>query len=209
VTRLRRGIGVLVVALTGLVVLAGCGIPRDDAPRVVPTGEIDPRLLAQPSPTQTPSPTGASAYQVAFVIGGNRLALTPRAVSPTPALQQVQQLLDTLAAGPDDAEHARGLSTALPPDARLTITALNQGEAVVAMDGVTKDADPHRLPLSVAQVVLTVTSHPDVHAVRITSDGQPVEPPLPGGYIVHGALRASDYASFLAPRATPSPTRSR
>ena len=206
--RLGRDVAALTVALTGLVALTGCGVPRDDAPRVVPSGEIDPRLLAQPSPTPTPSPTGSSAYQVAFVLGGDRLKLTPRPVSPAPPLQQVQQLLDALAAGPDDAEHAKGLSTLLPSDTTLTLTALVHHEAVVTINGATKGADPARLPLSVGQVVLTVTSHRGVHTVRIISDGQPVAAPLPNGVIVHGALRASDYTSLLAPRATPSPTRS-
>ena len=75
-------------------------------------------------------------------------------------------------------------------------------------NGFHRPDDARRLPLSVAQVVLTLTSHPAVHAVRITFDGQPVEAPLPGGYIVHGALTASDYASFLAPPGTPAPSRS-
>jgi spore germination protein GerM len=120
----------------------------------------------------------------------------------------VQQLLIELARGPDDAEHAHGLSTALPSDATLTLAALDQGEAVVAINGGTKDADPRRLPLSVAQVVLTLTSHPDVRAVRITSDGQPVEAPLADGIVVNRPLTAADYRSFLAGRGTPSPTRS-
>ena len=59
-----------------------------------------------------------------------------------------------------------------------------------------------------AQVVLTLTSHPDVHSVSFTSDGQPVEAPLADGIIAHRPLTAADYASFLAPRAKPSPTPS-
>ena len=203
--RLRRAVA-LPVALTGLVVLAGCGVPRDDAPRVVPAGQVDPRLLAQSSPTGTPSPTGSSAYDVAFVTPDDTLLLRRRPVSPGPALQQVAQLLDALATGPDDAEHDRGLSTALPSDARLRLTALANGNAVVAIEGGTKDADPRRLPLSVAQVVLTLTSHPDVDTVSITRDGRLVEAPVPGTGIVHRALTAADYQSLLARAATPSST---
>ena len=204
---LRRAVGALPIALTGLVVLAGCGVPRDDAPRVVPAGQVDPRLLPQPSPTATPSPTGSSVFKVAFVVAGDRLKLTPRPVSPGSASEQVQQLLVDLASGPDDAEHAKGFSTTLR-SATLTLMTLNDGEAVVTMNGASKDPDPRRLPLPVAQVVLTLTSHPAVHAVRIISDGEPVEAPILGGGIAHRPLTASDYASLLAPGATASPTRS-
>jgi spore germination protein GerM len=206
-TSRRRTATALTGALVALVALAGCGVPRDQAPRAVPAGQVDPRLLAEPSPTGTPEPTGSSAFDVAFVIGDDSLRLIRRSVSPAPADQQVTQLLVALAAGPDDADHAQGLSTALPSDVTLKLEGLVDGEAVVEINGGTKDADPRRLPLSVAQVVLTVTSHPDVHAVRIVSDGQPVEPPLPDGNIVHRALTARDYASLVAPGATPSPSR--
>ena len=207
-SRLGRTAVALVVALTGVVVAAGCGVPREDHPRAVPAGQVDPRLLLTPSPTGTPAATGSAAYEVAFVTPQNTLALTRRPVSQAPAVQQVSQLLAALAAGPDNAERAHGLSTALPSDVTLMLAALRQGEAVVAINGGAKDADPRRLPLSVAQVVLTLTSHPDVHAVRITSDGQPVEAPLPGGEVVDRALTAADYRSFLAGPARPSPNSS-
>ena len=204
--RVRTG---LAGAMFGLVVLAGCGVPGDEAPRALSAGQVDPRLLAEPSPTSTPKPTGRSAYEVPFVIGDDSLKLTRSPVAPGPAPQQVTQLLAALAAGPDDAEHAQGLSTALPSDATLKLAGLDHGEAAVEINSGAKDSDPRRLPLSVAQVVLTVTSHPDVHAVRIFSNGQPVEAPLPNGDIVHRALTARDYASLVAFRATtPSPTRS-
>ena len=203
-----RIVASLVAALAGLVVVAGCGVPRDDRPRAVPAGQVDPRLLGTPSPTGTPAATGNSAFDVAFVTPENTLALTRRPVSPGPAVQQVAELLAALTAGPDNAEHAHGLSTALPSDVTLTLTALRQGEAVVAINGGAKDADPRRLPLSVAQVVLTLTSHPDVRAVRITSDGQPVEAPLPGGEVVDRALTAADYRSLLTRAARPSPASS-
>jgi spore germination protein GerM len=202
----RRGV---TIAVAGLLALAGCGVPRDDTPRAVPAGQVDPRLLAEPSVTGTPTPTGSSAYMVAFVTPDDTLQLRSRAVSPGTPAEQAQQLLVELARGPDDAEHAHGLSTALPSDATLTLTTLDQGVAVVAIDTGTKDAEPRRLPLSVAQVVLTLTSHPDVHSVSITSDGQPVEAPLTDGFVVNRPLTAADYRSLLAGRAKPSPTRSR
>lgn len=207
-TRLGRTASCVAVALTALLVVAGCGVPRDGAPRAVPRTQVDPRLLATPSPSGTPSATGSSGYEVAFVTPENRLRLTRRPVSPGTAQQQVTQLLAALAMGPDNTERGHGLSTALPSDASLTLTALENGQAVVAINGGSKDADPRRLPLSVAQVVLTLTSHPDVRTVLIMSDGQPVEAPLPGGVVVDRAVTGKDYQSLLAPAATPVPINS-
>ena len=202
-----RAVTALAVALTGLLVLAGCGVPRDSAPRAVPAGQVDPRLLAESSSTPTPSPTGGFTYRVAFVTPDDTLQLIPHRISPAPSRQQVQQLLDTLATGPDSAEHAHGLSTALPSDATLSLIDLTNGQAVVDIKAGTKDPDARRLPLSVAQVVLTLTSHPAVHAVSIFSDGQPVEAPLADGFIAHRPLTAADYRSFLAGGTGASGTR--
>jgi hypothetical protein len=204
VNRVRRGLIAFAVTLTGLLALAGCGVPSDSVPRAVPAEQVDPRLLAAPSPTPTPTPTGASVYRVAFVTPDNTLQLIPRPIPPASALEQVQQLLAQLAAGPNDVEHARGLSTALPSDVTLTLSSLQQGEAIVAINGAT---DPRQPPLSVAQVVLTLTSHPDVRAVSLTSDGRPVEAPLADGFIAHRPLTARDYQSFLADARTPTATR--
>jgi spore germination protein GerM len=205
VSRLERAATSLAVALTGLLMVGGCGVPRDDAPRPVPPAQVDPRLLATPSPTGTPSATGSSVYEVAFVTPDDTLQLTRRPVSPGSDFQEVAELLAALGTGPDSAEHGKGLSNALPSDATLMLTGLDQGEAVVAINGGAKDADARRLPLSVAQVVLTLTSHPGVKAVRITSDGRPVEAPLPDGEVVDRALTAKDYQSLLTSTLTGSP----
>jgi spore germination protein GerM len=133
-------------------------------------------------------------------------------VTSTTAEREAQQLLTALTAGPDEAEHGRGLSTALPSDVGLRVTALRDGVAVVAIEGGEPDADPRRLPLSVAQVVLTLTSMPGVDAVRLTRDGEFVQAPLATGELVSRALTAADYRSLLArgkgtasPSATSSP----
>jgi len=190
-----------VLAVLGAL-LAGCGVPRDDVPRAVPSGEVDPRLLgatASPSASSPPSTIDA-VYRVAFVAADDRLALVPRAVSGTPVPRAAQDLLGALATGPDDAEHERGLSTALPSDVTLRVTALRGRVIEVAIEGGNADADARRLPLSVAQVVLTLTSLPQVDAVRLTRGGDPVQAPLPNGELASRALTAADYRPLLTGR---------
>ena len=202
------------LAAVGLVALlaAGCGVPRDAAPRPVSPGAVDPSLLGESaSPSPAPSTLAASTHRVAFVAAGDRLALVPRAVPAAPVPQEAQDLLAALMAGPDDGEHDNGLSTALPSDVVLRVTALRGDVAEVSIEGGEPDADPRRLPLSVAQVVLTLTSLPEVGTVRLTRDGAPLPAPLPNGELVSRALTAADYRSLLAGRAgtaTPSPASS-
>ena len=56
--------------------------------------------------------------------------------------------------------------------------------------------------VAVAQIVLTATSEREVHAVRLSRDGETVEAPLPDGELTSEPLTADDYASFVT---TPPP----
>ncbi len=215
----HRAAGAALAAALALLVplgTAACGVPQDGAPRPLPAAQVDPRLrgsaTSTPATTGTPTPTPsgsataeiASTFEVAFVRADDALTLVLRPVQDGPSDRQAQELLAALEAGPDDAEHDRGLSTALPSGTVLRLEGLEAGIAVVALDGPA-DADPRRLPLSIAQVVLTLTSHRGIHAVQITSGGQPAEAPLPDGELVRRPLTASDYRSLLA-AAGPTPT---
>jgi spore germination protein GerM len=216
VSRHQVAVAALAAALALLVSAgtAGCGVPRDGAPRPLPAEQVDPRLrgsaTATPATAGTPTPTpsgsataeSTSTFEVAFVRSDDALTLVPRPVQDGPSDRQAQELLAALEAGPRDAEHDRGLSTALPSGTVLRLDGLEAGTAVVALDSPA-DADPRRLPLSIAQVVLTLTSHRGIHAVQIVSGGQPAEAPLPDGELVRRPLTASDYMTLLA---SPAPT---
>jgi hypothetical protein len=52
--------------------------------------------------------------------------------------------------------------------------------------------------LVVAQIVLSVTSLPAVHAVRFVRDGQPLEALLADGALTDRPLTAADYATLRA-----------
>jgi spore germination protein GerM len=188
--------------------LAGCGIPKDEAPRPVPPEAVDPRLLGRAEPSATPTPSGSGALQVAFVTGDDTVVLVRRPVSSSPVPRQAQELLTALTGGPDAAELSDGLSTAVPADVALRVASVDAGVAVVVLEDASPDAGQRRLPLAVAQVVLTLTSHPAIAAVRFTSGGEPVEAPLPGGEAVKRPLTAADYRSLLATGSRPQPTLS-
>ena len=197
-----RGVAGIVVVVVSL---AGCGIPRDDGPRAVPRGQVDPGLLTP----ATPAPSGgatttSSAFEVAFVSGGEdasaeHLVLRRRPLTARGVQAQLGQLLAELVAGPRNDEQAEGLSTALPGGTVLTITGFARGVVDVDIAGDAPDGDPERLPLSVGQIVMTLTSHPAVTAVRLTRNGTVVEAPLPGGQLTAGPLTSAEYSELTQP----------
>jgi spore germination protein GerM len=133
-----------------------------------------------------------------------RLVGLARDVTGAGTEERVADLLAELADGPSAAERDQQLSTALPPDVRLTVGRLSGGTATIDI------AVPAQAPSGVAsrravgQVVLTATSLPGVDAVRLTFAGDPVEAPLPSGELTSDALTESDYEAFLTAPPTPS-----
>jgi spore germination protein GerM len=119
----------------------------------------------------------------------------------------VSAVLERLAAGPTNQERASGLSTALGPDVRITLGGLQGRRASIDIDAGTQLPSAGRVPLAVGQIVLSVTSIPEVDTVVLTRDGRPIEAPLPGGALAPGPVAAADYAELLQPLVpSPSPT---
>ena len=111
----------------------------------------------------------------------------------------VERLLADLSAGPSDDARAGGLSTAIPPDSRLTLSGIDAGTAEIEVETASAiSAD--RLPGAVGQIVLTVTSVPGVTSVVLVSDGEPLQVPLPGGALSAGPVTDQDYLTLLPDR---------
>jgi len=193
-----------VAAAAALLACASCGLPRDEAPRPQPLEEV-PYGLSDPSPgTGSASPTAAEARgRVALLGRGERLVFVDRPLPDGDRAQVVSGLLAALAAGATEEERDRGLSSALPTGVGLTVTGLTGSVATVDISGADAAADAERLPLSVAQIVLTATSSGAVDAVHLTRDGARVEAPRPDGELSDAPLTAREYASLLAPASRP------
>jgi hypothetical protein len=180
------------------------GDPSRIAPADVPYG------LAAPTspPTAAPSPVPADEAGWAYLVGADG-ALVPRArdSGTGTAEERLGELLTALAAGPTEEERAQGLSTALPSGVSLTAT-IDGATATIDLSGAAPLSSNRR---AVAQLVLTAASLPGVDAVLLTSDGEPVEAPLPSGALTDAPLLPADYAVFLSPPESPpvaSPTPS-
>ena len=186
-----------------LLVLAGCGLPGSSEVRRVDPESVPYRLLdsepwSQPGQTRGPLPAGAP---VVFWLTSDDM-LAPESVGaactdPTDAI--VAKLLAALMASPEESARSAGRSSAVPPSAQLTLLGVADGVAAVGLEASTSLA-ADRLPFAVGQLVLTLTSAPGIDAVRVSTAGDLVELPLPGGALTSRPVTGDDYASLVAGR---------
>jgi hypothetical protein len=206
-------------ALCGILVTvaAGCGVPTDGDPVSVSQERVPYRLLSPSSPPSesptAPSGTLVTRPQIFFVSPTGHLVASPQTLPATGLGTVEDALLERLTAGPTDADRALGLDTALGQGAELRFSRVEAGVASLEVTPGDPPPSAERLPLAVAQVVLTATSVAGVDSVILLRDGHPVDVPLPGGEQVAGPVTAEQYASLLSPRtavtqAAPSPTSS-
>ncbi len=115
---------------------------------------------------------------------------------------RLEDLLGELAVGPSAPELADELSTSLPPEVELDVTDITGGTVTVDITGPVDLPTGTEGRLAVGQIVLTATSLPQVFAVRLARDGEPVDVPLPDGELTSEPLTGPQFASFLT---APSP----
>lgn len=176
--------------------LCGCGVPTASQPERLPT--VPYGLTDTAGPTRSTPSVQVSTGPRIWLLRGEQLV----AAAPVPTQRDTRgtasAALARLAAGPTDQQRADGLSSALGPSVLLRLTDLAQGRATVDITSGDQAPSPGRLPRAVGQVVLTLVSVDGVDAVVLTSDGQPVQAPLPGGALTDRPLTADDYAALQA-----------
>ena len=201
--RVRRSAAVLALA-----VLAGCGVPTGGEPSTIAPTDV-PYGLASPSPSPTPTaPPEAKvdASRVHWVTADNVLVPRVREVGGATRRDRLAYLLEQLAAGPTRDEREEQLSTALPPEVRISVTGMDGGTATIDLDGFAQAPAGVSGRRAVAQIVLTATSVPGVEAVLLELAGEPIEAPLPAGELTARPLTEQDYAAATTASAVPSPT---
>jgi hypothetical protein len=203
--RRAGGAAALVLGLA----LAACGVPTGGAPSTIDPTDV-PYGLASPSPAPTPTPAPeavADTSRVHWVAADDTVVPREREAAGSTRRERLTSLLGQLATGPTPAEREEQLSTALPPEIGLTVTALDQGTASIDLEVAAQALSGVSGRRAVAQIVLTATSVPGVEAVLLELAGQPVEAPLPAGALTARPLTAGDYAAFATPtpEAAPGP----
>ncbi|HEY9333143.1 MAG TPA: GerMN domain-containing protein [Kribbella sp.] len=180
-----------------VLVLAGCGVPMQDEPAPIASGEIPSRLqrTARPSSAAPIPSTGRPAVQVSFVRDDKLVTLVREVPTTTPA-DGLTAVVDALLAGPTDREQAGGITTALPPGLILTIVEVRGSRVVLELSGQTGGRSATENILAVGQIVLSLTAVQSIDQVTFARDGVPVEALLADGALTTAPLTAADYDSL-------------
>lgn len=193
-----RGRSRVVVAAV-LAVLTGCGVTTAGSPEEFVPSDVPYGLLSSAPPSATPSsvPPVSDQPRVYLVSPDDTLVPTGRDVDGGGLSARLADLLAELSAGPTPDELDEELTTALPPGAELSVVAVDGDTVTVDLTGPGEAPSGLQSRLAVAQIVLTATSLPEIRAVFLTSDGDPLEAPLPTGELTTAPLQAEDFASLL------------
>jgi hypothetical protein len=178
---------------------SACGIPTGGAPATIAPSDV-PYGLTSTTPTMTPEsspPPRSDEPRIYLVAPDDVLVPRGRAVEAGTLEERLNRLVDKLATGPNSTELGEQLSTALPPDLRLSVTAVDGDTATIEISGSENAPSGLESRLAVAQIVLSATSLPGISAILLTRDGVPVEAPLPSGELTSDPLTAADYAALL------------
>lgn len=177
-------------ALLVAVVLAGCGVPVDEAARPLDPSAAPYGVLAGDPDS---ADEGRQRAVVVFAREG-RLVSAVRGLSQHPTAASV---LAALTAGPTATERARGLATALPPDAEASVTSVDHGTVTVSLPTAPTDFARVDAALGFGQIVLTLTALPGIAAVVFEHDGEPLQVPGADGALSAGPLTREDYADLV------------
>jgi spore germination protein GerM len=201
----RRRQGSLWAVGLSLLLLAGCGVPLSSPPTAITQVPYNLMEPAAPPTPQTSVPTRRGPF-IYWVNSADRLTPIEAGTTTSDTADAVAEVLPRLAQGPSEPERLTGLSTALGPDVTLAVNQIVDGRADIDVAIGPPAPTAQRLPLAVGQVVLSLTSIPGVDSVLLTSDGTPIEAPLPDGVLTARPLTAADFTSLVANGPAPTKT---
>jgi spore germination protein GerM len=196
-------LGAAVAALAGLVVLAGCGVTSDAAPRPLAPSKVPFHLLDPKGGTSTSVPPAANVI-VYFVDPSGHLVPVERAVTEP---QHLLSVMNALVAGPTSTEQANGgLSSSITPTVRvLNASVQSGGVAVVNFNNAFIQIGSSNQVMAVAQVVYTATQQAGVSGVQIEVGGAATDVPVASNAEVRRPVTRADYAPQAPTVSTPQP----
>jgi hypothetical protein len=191
VVRRHRLFGVVVAGLLA----AGCGIPTQQQPVAISPDRVPLGLVSPTLPnTATTQPNPKSEVNVTiYLLQGPTNALVARQrVVQTPA--PLKSILTSLMAGPEVAETADGISTAIPNTVNV-LSVIKRGSIVtVNLDTTFGEITGSDTELAVAQVVATVAAQNGANTgVLFQIDYGPISVPIASGALVPGPVTLSQF----------------
>ena len=196
-TRRASRAGALATLVLAALASAGCSIPTQGAPSVIPRSRVPFGLLDKHPPTTTTiAPSVYVPVKVFFFGPTNQLQSVERNV-PTPA--PLAAILAAMLAGPSKAEAAGGIATAIPNNVAVisatansttngTVVTVNMNSAFGAITGNNAEE-------AVAQVVATVAAaYGPTTGVLFEISGQHLSVPVANGSLKSGPVYLLEFA---------------
>jgi Sporulation and spore germination len=193
----------VLAALAALVLFAaGCSIQPDASPRDIP----DEDRGAFGADEATGDEAGGSA--LIFLLappasGGEQLLRSVmRDVGTTSAAVRA------LFAGPNSAEQADELDTAIPPDLVMNSERTLGRVSIIDVNDALDSLDAVDLRMALAQIVMTATASDDVDSVQIRVNGEEEVWPRGDGELTGRPLTPFDYPGMVESTQPPYPSLS-
>jgi len=171
------------LAVTGGLVLAACGISPDDQPRALP---IPPTTTAPAAPTTT----GGTASAVLWFVSDQDLVPASRALTDRSLGTAIGALLEP------GASLEGGLSNSIPAGTELLELGQDGGVLTIDLGGSFQELAGTARLLAIGQLVLTATEDRQVEEVRFLVDGEPILAGSPERGDV-ASVTACDFAPLL------------
>jgi spore germination protein GerM len=168
----------------------GCGVQSESAPELLDPSSA-PLREVQASPS--PAPTGTGRALVYLTRDGVLVAVLRR----VPVQVRPSQVLAVLASGPTNREKDAGLASAVPPAWHTDDRLSRDGTVTVQLDPNGASGSRTDEVLAYAQVVLTLTSLPEVDGVLFSRGDAPLPVPRADGSLTDQPLTRRDYVALL------------
>lgn len=178
--------------------LPGCVVPDDDAPRAIDPSTVPFSLLGT-STTASTEPQASPVRQVAIPIYlvDNETDQLVEVVRTVDAPRSVQAALGELLRGPRADELDEGLTSAISRSTTLLgVDGPRQGVVTVNLSDDLSSIGGQGQRLALAQVVFTVTADPEIQGVLFAFEGEPSEVPDGQGQSTAEPLDRADFATF-------------
>lgn len=176
--------------IIAIAVLA-CGVATDPEP--VPfDDDVKAAVAAALTPPPRAAPVESGRLVDLYFIAGERLVGLTRTVRDDPAAV-IRALID----GPGATEIYLDLRTAIPPATQVRTVLVTDGTARVDLSADFTAVGGQEEIFAVAQIVITLTSLPQVDGVTFAIDGADVAVPTGDGSVADSPLTPRDYQSLL------------
>lgn len=185
-SRIRILVSVVAVAL-----LAGCAIQPDSAPRNIPDEDRGPFGVDEA--------TGAEAGGAAliFLLAPTESARQQQLRSVMRDVRGTSAVIRALFAGPNSAELADDLDTALPAGLELISQRTLGRVSIIDVNEALDELDAVALRNAVAQIVITATALENVDSVQLRVNGEDQVWPRGDGELTDRPLTQFDYPSLV------------